>query len=119
MFQRTKEITSQPQQSEQVSTEIESDTHQRVAHVMSNILDTIPEGMRDHPMARMLKTFAKEGMKDLKKIPPEFIENLSNEMGNAFLWVAHGKMSDLNANEVPDLPEQSATGDVPDMQEAN
>lgn len=86
---------------------------------MSNILDTIPEGMRDHPMARMLKTFAKEGMKDLKKIPPEFIESLSREMGNAFLWVADGKMSDLNETAVPDLPEQSATGNVSNVQEAN
>lgn len=85
---------------------------------MANILDTIPEGMRDHPMARMLKTFAKEGMKDLKKIPPEFIEGLSREMGSAFLWVADGKMSDLNEIAVPDMPEQSAATNVPDVQTA-
>ena len=86
---------------------------------MTNILDTIPEQMRDHPMARMLKTFAREGMKDLKGIPEEFIQQLSREMGNAFLWVADGKMSDLDETNVPDLPEQAMADNVPEMPDKN
>src|SRR6185312_5212724 len=117
MFRQSRVMaTSPPQQSEPVST---SDTHLRVQHVMTNILDTIPEQMRDHPMARMLKTFAREGMKDLKGIPEEFIQQLSREMGNAFLWVADGKMSDLNETNVPDLPEQTLAADVPEMPDKN
>lgn len=59
-------------------------------------------------MAKMLQTFASEGKKDLKRIPEEFIISLSEDLGNAFLWVAKGRMSDLNENNendpVSDMP---------------
>ena len=50
-------------------------------------------------MAKMLKTFAHEGKKDLRRIPEEFIISLATEIGSAFTWVANGKMSDLNENQ--------------------
>lgn len=71
--------------------------------MLDRVMMTIPEEARSHPMAKMLQTFAREGKKDLKRIPEEFIISLSEDLGNAFLWVAKGKMSDLD--EVRDLPE--------------
>lgn len=94
MFHRGRGSNSEPL--EQVST---SDTHQRVFHVLDQIIGTIPEEMRDHPMAKMLVTFAKEGKKDLARIPAPFIEQLGQQIGEAFLWVANGKMSDLSDEE--------------------
>lgn len=85
-------------ETEQDSTE-ESDTHQRVYYVLDRILETVPEQMRDHPMARMLRTFAHEGKKDLKRIPGPFIEQLAEQIGEAFTWVAKGKMADLEEPE--------------------
>ena len=77
----------------------ETDTHQRVYYVLDRILETVPESMRDHPMSRMLTTFAREGKKDLKRIPAPFIEQLAEQIGEAFTWVAKGRMSDLNNDE--------------------
>jgi hypothetical protein len=112
MFQKNKTDISLPQQSEPDSI---SDTHKRVEHVLTQIMETIPEQMRDHPMARMLKTFAREGLKDLRRIPPEYIEAMSINIAEAFQWVAKGKMSDLNT--MPDMSAEGIADPLPDVQE--
>lgn len=103
MFRKNQGIT-QHRPSEPVSI---SDTHQRVEHVLTQIVSTIPEQMQNHPMARMLQTFAKESVKDLRHIPAEFIEQLSQNISEAFMWVAKGKMSDLENQDasLPALPD--------------
>ena len=108
MFQKNRS-SQEPDSSQQQQTVTDSisDTHQRVFHVLDRILDTIPEEARSHPMAKMLGTFAREGKKDLRRIPEDFIISLSSEIGTAFTWVANGKMSDLNEDNVPNLPAAS------------
>lgn len=73
----------------------ESDTHKRLYYVIDNIVAMIPEEMQDSPMAKMLIVFAREGKKDIRKIPEEFIAALSRQIGESFTWVADGDMSDI------------------------
>lgn len=58
----------------------------------------VPDEAKDHPMAKMLVVFAREGKKDIRRMPAEFIHNLSATIGEAFTWVADGDMSDLTEN---------------------
>lgn len=106
------DITSNPQS----APDSISDTHKRVEHVMTQIMETIPEQMRDHPMARMLQTFARESLKDLRRIPPEYIEQLAENISEAFMWVAKGQMSDLNES-LPNMSEQSNSSEMSDVSE--
>jgi hypothetical protein len=59
--------------------------------------------MRDHPMAKMLQVFCREGKKDISRIPGPFIESLSRQIGQAFAWVADGSIEDLP--QEPEIPE--------------
>lgn len=95
MFQQ-KNRSQDTLQQQQTDTDSISDTHLRVFHVLDRILDTIPDEARSHPMAKMIQTFAREGKKDLRRIPEDFIISLAQEIGTAFTWVAQGKMSDLD-----------------------
>lgn len=90
MWKRNREVTS----TDTVSTE-DSEIHKRLYYVLDQIIDTVPEQMKDHPMAKMLVVFAREGKKDLRRIPGEFIEGLSRQIGSAFQWVADGDMADI------------------------
>lgn len=92
-----------PANSEQSEPDSISETHQRVFYVLDQIINTIPDEMKDHPMAKMLSVFAREGKKDLKRIPAPFITSLAQEIGEAFLWVANGSMSDLDGSEPTDI----------------
>ncbi len=77
--------------------------------MLDQILDMIPDEMRDHPMAKMLNAFLREGKKDLRRIPAEYIVSLSKQLGEAFMWVAEGSMSDVAAGteEVANPPENT------------
>lgn len=55
--------------------------------------------MRDHPMAKMLVVFCREGKKDIRRIEENFILGLSKEIGNAFTWVAEGNIHDIEDME--------------------
>lgn len=87
------QFTGQP--SEQVTTnESVTPGHKRLYYVLDNIAGQIPEEARDHPMAKMLFTFLREGKKDIKRIPWPLIEHLSRQLGEAFLWVADGELTE-------------------------
>jgi hypothetical protein len=85
-----------------------TETHQRLEFVLDQILNTVPAEMRDHPMAKMLSVFCREGKKDIRRIPGPFIESLSRQIGEAFAWVADGSMSDLPSE--PDISEVTDNG---------
>lgn len=77
----------------------EDNIHTRLNYVLDKILELIPPEMHDHPMARMLITFTREGKKDIKRLPAEFIEQLCRPLGEAFVWVSDGSMNDLVEEE--------------------
>lgn len=79
------------------------DTHLKLEYVLDQILETVPGEMRDHPMAKMLQVFCREGKKDIRRIPGPFIESLSRQIGEAFAWVADGDVNDIPGP--PDIPE--------------
>jgi hypothetical protein len=69
--------------------------HQRLFYCLDNIVNLIPEEMKDHPMAKIMVTMAREGKKDLRRMPEDYILKLSKMVGEAFTWVADGDMSDV------------------------
>lgn len=73
----------------------EDTVHNRTYYVLDRMLKLIPDEAKEHPMAQMLTFFIREGKKDIRRIPEEFILNLSGQIGEAFMWVAQGSMNDL------------------------
>lgn len=53
----------------------------------------MPHEAQDNPMVRMFLTFLREGKKDIRRMPEDFIINLSRPIGQAFTWVAEGGSS--------------------------
>lgn len=66
----------------------------------------VPAEAADHPMAKMLQVFAREGKKDIRRMPESFIQQLSGEIGKAFTWVASGDMADVQQNEETEETEE-------------
>lgn len=62
---------------------------------MDNIVDKIPPELRNEPLARLMVTFCREGKKDIKRLPEEFIQALAGQIGDAFIWVARGDYADV------------------------
>jgi hypothetical protein len=74
-----------------------SPVHQRLFYVVDQLYETIPAEMRDHPMAKLLSVFIREGRKDLIRVPGDFVKGLSKQVGEAFMWVSDGDMADLES----------------------
>jgi hypothetical protein len=70
--------------------------HTRLYYVFDQMLEMIPEDVRDNPMAKMIVAFTREGKKDIRRLDPSFIGQLCKPLGEALVWVVDGSMEDLN-----------------------
>lgn len=72
------------------SDSIETDIHRRLFFVLDQVIGMIPTEGQEHPMAKMLSAFVREGKKDLKRMPSDMIQHFARQLGEAFSWVADG-----------------------------
>lgn len=92
MYRRSRHLPADPVQQE---SDIISPGHTRLFWCLDQIISYIPPEMREHPMAKVMTTMAREGKKDIRRIPEEYILQMSRQIGEAFTWVADGSMDDI------------------------
>jgi hypothetical protein len=85
--------------------------HARLEYVLDQIMGLIPDEVSGHPMAKMLVAFTREGKKDIKRMPADFIIQLSKPIGEAFTWVAEGSMNDIEIQPDEDGLEKEENSD--------
>ncbi len=68
---------------------------QRLAYVIEQILENAPEEIRTTWQFKTVAAMITEAKKDLRRLPLDQVEEMSLAVGNAFLWVAGGRMEDL------------------------
>lgn len=91
-----------------------SPTHARIATVLDQLENMVPPEAQGNPMVKMFLTFLKEGKKDIRRMPEEFIVALSRPIGQAFTWVADGDNSILDSNMLFSADEIPAESDSED-----
>jgi hypothetical protein len=57
---------------------------------MDHLQEILPDEAAKNQMGQMLIVFMREAKKDIKRLPPNFVESLSRVIGEAFTWVADG-----------------------------
>lgn len=67
----------------------------RMQFVFDRILEIIPAEGKSDVRFTMMKTFMKESLKDLARIPDRVICPMVAEIAQALEFVAHGSMADL------------------------
>ena len=83
-----------------------SPTHARLDYVLDSLQNMVPPDASENPMVKMFITFLREAKKDLRRLPEEFILQLSRPIGQAFMWVAEGDNEIMAGSVLFQLPEQ-------------
>lgn len=59
---------------------------------MDHLREILPNEAAQNPMGQMLIVFMREAKKDIKRLPPPFVQALARTIGDAFTWVATGEI---------------------------